>query len=85
MKTKVTILGESHEDVTPKKKIEFIKFLDLDIKVKDIGKSQYPFSWDNIVLLNEDYTNCGLDLMYAYDNDGIGRILVLGHFNDGVV
>lgn len=86
MKTKVTILGGSHEDVTPKEKIQFVKFLDLDLKFEDIEEHrQYPFNLDNIVLLYKDFTIDGLDLMYAYSNDGLCKLLVLGHFNDGVV
>lgn len=82
--TKVTILGKSQGE-EPKKKIEFIKYFDIYLSPRKIEDTQKPDKWDNIVLLCKNHTNDGLDLMYAYDNNGFGRLLVLGHFNDGVV
>lgn len=82
--TKVTILGKSQGE-DPKKKIEFIKYLDCELTFERTQKNQNPDEWDNVVLLCKKYTYDGLDLMYAYDNDGYRRLLVLGHFNDGVV
>lgn len=82
--TKVTILGQSRKDVKPKKKIEFVQYLDCDLKFELIEEMQEPKNWDNIILLEKSYTFNGLDLMYAF-NENFARILVLGHFNDGEV
>jgi len=79
--TKVTILGQSHEDVKPKKKIEFVKLLAVDGDWVEDNNT----SWTNITLICLDYTLDGLDLMYAYDKDSNDGVLYLGHFNDGEV
>lgn len=82
--TKVTILGQSHEDEKPKRKIEFVKYL-ASSGLK--GSESNPSDYDNIELVARNYTK-GLDLMYAYyegGRDTPSAILYLGHFNDGVV
>lgn len=82
--TKVTILGEEPQE-TKKKPIEFIRLLE---DGGDFNKN--PEGWQNILLLEKNYKN-NMDLMYVYDNgmgsDGSRKhsVLVLGHFNDGVV
>lgn len=84
--TKVTILGQSHEDVKPKKKIELIGVTNGDGHVRYAGDN----SWDNIVLVRKNYED-GLDLMLCFDDtfkDGNPfkyRALMVGHFNDGEV
>lgn len=82
--TRVTILGKSQVE-EPKKRIEFVKYLDVCFDIQDIHYSQIPDKWDNVVLLCKNYKDSGLDLMYAYNNNDAGRLLVVGHFNDGVV
>lgn len=78
--TKVTILGG--EQKKELKKIEFKKALE---RCSNFKKSiSEPEEWDNIILLEKNYTEDNLDLMYAYDNKKDG-CLYLGHFNDGVV
>mgnify|MGYP003548085824 FL=1 len=85
MKTKVTILGQ--EPIEGKKKIEFVEFICRSTgKIFDyIDDFRKPCNMDNIILLKKNYTNCGLDLMYAYEDHGNRCVAVLGPFNDGVV
>ena len=84
MKTKVVILGESYDDVKPKKNIEFVKYLNRDINIYDELHNK-PNDYKTIVLLAKEYGN-GLDLMYAIADDKYNDgVLFLGHFNDGVV
>ncbi len=87
MKTKVTILGQSHEDVKPKKKIEFVKYLSSYSEeiVTYSSLAEKPCDIDNIILLKKGYTDSGLDLMYAWNNKDEECALILGHFNDGEV
>jgi hypothetical protein len=80
--TNVIIIGEQ----TKKKElkpIEFILFLHIDKGVCEASKNAKSFK--NIELICREYTNQGLDLMFAYNNDRNEGILYLGHFNDGVV
>lgn len=84
MGTKVTILGQTHEDVKPKRKIEFVKYLTSSGLVKC---QSIPSDYDNIELVARNYTE-GFDLMYAYGEgrrDTRSATLYLGHFNDGEV
>lgn len=81
--TKVTILGESHEDVKPKKKIEFVKSM-VDGEICDVPAEMY----DYIELICRNFKNSKLDLMFCYHEDCRNHEsngLFLGHFNDGVV
>lgn len=80
--TKVTILRDSKVE-EPKKKIEFISYLDVDGTFQPSYTE--PHEWDNVTLLGKDYTTEGADLMFAYDNSKSGGGLYLGYFNDGVV
>lgn len=79
--TKVIILGESHEDVKPKKKIEFVRALSTR---GECNTSSEPNEADEIVLLCRKYDYTDYDLMLATWDNG-NKYLYLGHFNDGVV
>jgi len=80
--TKVSVFGKEAEEEKKKKPIEFVKYL-ID---EEILKSIFtPSNYENVVLLEENYTCSGLDLMWAYDNIPNNGILHLGHWNDGVV
>jgi hypothetical protein len=81
MATKVTILGSSSKE-SPKKPIEFVKFLSGIEKIVKFDST--PNSFNNIELICLKY-NAIFDLMYAYGDDRNDGLLILGHFNDGVV
>lgn len=88
MKTKVTILGQA-EAVKPElKKIEFVKYLDKELDIKNVITIK-PSDCDNIELISSDYKGTGFDLMFAY-NDGFrngnyNNCIFIGHFNDGII
>lgn len=98
MKTKVTILGEQPTKTEPKK-IKFIKWIDESGNLHNEGMSTQASGWNNVELVCRNYRDGGFDLMFCYDGDirngckneqepgftGYTQILVLGHFNDGVV
>jgi hypothetical protein len=45
-----------------------------------------PKDFDFIELICKQYTDDGLDVMFAYDKgDRVNGIIFYGHFNDGVV
>lgn len=86
--TKVIILGEQKENKV-KEPIEFIAFLGSDCVLDyECSNSQKPVKWKNIELISRNYTDDGLDLMFAYDDTRDGSdipTIFLGKFNDGVV
>jgi hypothetical protein len=79
--TKVIIIGEQPEK-KELKPIEFVKFLDTELKVH-FGCAD-PNQWKNIELICKKYSN-DYDLMFAYDEYRSVGVLYLGHFNDGIV
>lgn len=86
MKTKCIVLGE--RKLQPKKKnpIQFLRFLNVSGRMQT-NLDYVPSTYNNIELISSNYTETGLDLMFAYDDDrnAPSAILVLGHWNDGVV
>lgn len=85
--TKVIILGEQKEK-TNKKPIEFVSFLNDKMELVIATKYRSPNKYKNIELISRKYSDDGLDLMFAYDddrNDEHSATLFVGHFNDGVV
>lgn len=80
--TKVIILGEPKKK-KPKKKIEFVKFIDCDGET--LPAKSPPSKFKHIELVCTNYKFGKFDLMYAYNDDRNDGILYLGHFNDGVV
>lgn len=88
MKTKVTILGESHEDVTPKKKIEFVGGLGGDGKISIRVGFETPIEYKEVILLDLNYLEIdgvSYDLFYCIHSNKFMSCLKYGHFNDGVV
>lgn len=81
--TKVTILGQSHEDVKPKKKIEFKHLLTNRMAIEPTD--QEPANAIEVILIQKSYTRSGLDLMFAKYEDEDSNCIFLGHFNDGEV
>lgn len=89
--TKVTILGEETQRKNSKKKTKKIKFkkaLTNDLNIENFKPHNYkPNEYKNIELIASKIYN-GFDLMYCYNDDRncseVG-VIVLGHFNDGVV
>jgi len=87
MATKVIVLGKE-EKQTKKNPIVFVSYLGDDQTIESSGSAQKPANWDNIELVSKNYTQGGLDLMFAYDddrNDAEIATLFFGHFNDGIV
>ena len=83
--TKVIILGTPQDENKPKKKIEFTHYLDSSGFMQK-GFCNDPKSFNHIELICKNYTQEGLDLMYAYREDRqTFKCLYLGHFNDGIV
>lgn len=86
MKTKVTVLGQTQEKKKELKKIEFCKWILEDGEWQSMEKNaNKPYSWTNICLLFTDWRGSDYDLMIAYDEGKKNGMLVLGHFNDGIV
>ena len=79
--TKVVILGQIPEEEKPKKKIEFVKYLDNNLNICSASKE--VDHWENIELIAKNYNE--YDLMFAYNSDRNYGTLYLGYFNDGVV
>lgn len=87
--TKVTILGEAQGAELEKKKIEFVKVLKASGEFETPNKIDAPDNWEHLTLLEKNYTNSNLDLMFCRssidDKDPSNTGPYLGHFNDGVV
>ena len=83
--TKVIILGQEPKEEKKLKPIYFQQFLKRSIDNGFCRECSDPKEWDNIELISLNYTEDGLDLMYAYDKRRNEGYLYLGHFNDGVV
>lgn len=86
--TKVTILEQSHEDVKPKKKIEFVKYINDSFTAftDDAIDLAEPKDWGYIDLICKNPQDCKYDVMFVTDyEDRRTGYLVLGHFNDGEV
>ena len=85
--TKTIILGEQ-KDKAIKKPIEFfthIHVVDSDnVSVENVAT--LPCKWNYIELICKEYAP-NFDLMFAYDDadDRGNGILIIGHWNDGVV
>lgn len=82
--TKVSVFGEQPIEKKELKKIELIRYLDKSLffaTVKEIKASEF----DNALLLESDYCNSGLDLIFVFDDEKGEETLFLGHWNDGVV
>lgn len=79
--TKVIIIGQQ-EPTQEKKPIEFVKAI---CEGRLITNYISPRIWGNIELVCRNYSNSGMDLMFAYDHTRNDGCLYLGHFNDGVV
>ncbi len=81
--TQVIVLGEI-ESKKSKKKIEFNYFCGGDMQPEN--ECMKPNGWAYIELICKDYTDEGLDLMYAYDDPKTRTgALYIGKFNDGIV
>ena len=80
IQTIVTIIGEGvvNKQLKP---IEFHTYLSYNGLILCTSK---PKDWRHVELIAFGYTD-NLDLMFAYDNDRVEGICVLGKFNDGVV
>jgi hypothetical protein len=76
-------LAELEQKVKPKKKIEFVKFLNTRSFII-INAVNNPETFKHITLLhkgiNEEY-----DLMKAWVGDESCTLIFLGHYNDGIV
>jgi len=82
MSTKCIVLGQEKKE-KELKKIEFVKHLNEGSKFE---MSYFkPNAWENIELISCSYTEEGMDLIFAYDEDRNRGSLYLGHWNDGVV
>lgn len=81
--TIVKILGQEPQE-KELKKIKFVKYLDHEFQVNEEGIGS-PKSKAEIILLQKNYYDSGLDLMIASLEIGKDYCLYLGHFNDGVV
>jgi len=87
--TKVTVLGITN-NIKPRKKIQFVKILTNDSEFEDSGNLK-PSQYEYIELIAKDYSfiygQYRVDLMFCFNHhDARGEgILVLGHFNDGIV
>ena len=80
--TKTSIFGQSEVKQEEKKPIEFVKYL--SISKEKFGEAvRKPNIWENVILLEKDYT-CNFDLMWAYDSNPNCGCLYLGHWNDGI-
>lgn len=82
--TKVTVLNVDSHDKKELKKIEFVKWATEFGEWADNKNCAQPYQWENIVLILRKWRDSNMDLMIAYDTNRNG-ILVLGHFNDGIV
>jgi hypothetical protein len=80
--TKVIILGEQPES-KELKPIEFVKSLNMDNDF--IQAVSIPYLHDNIELICRNYNHDKQDLMFAFNEHRNEGVLILGHFNDGVV
>ena len=79
--TKVSVFGQQPTETKELKKIEFVKAL---INENEWDTPCSPGDWDNIMLLEKDYTYSGLDLIMAWDCIS-DKTIYLGHWNDGIV
>jgi hypothetical protein len=80
--TNVIIIGEQPEK-KELKPIQFVKYMNFELKIN--SDPSEPKLWKNIELICRNYSSQPFDLMFAYDDNRIGGVLYLGHFNDGVV
>lgn len=82
--TKVIVLGQSINENKELKPIEFSDVIENDYRISVIKSLPSDFKFIELICLN--YSK-GFDLMFAYNNPNErGRgVLVIGHFNDGVV
>lgn len=79
--TKVTIIGEA-KPIEKKKPIEFVKCITTE---GTYGVGMQPHTFDIIELISRKYCN-KYDVMYARSQEErIGGVYYLGHFNDGIV
>lgn len=81
--TKVSIFGQTEQDVKKLNPIKFVKELTPNEKFEDT-ESQ-PKEWDNLMLLEKKYTSSEMDLIWAYDENPNYGCFYLGYWNDGVV
>lgn len=80
--TKVIILGEEPKE--KKKKIEFVKALDKDLTWFDPESQGHLYK--NVELISKANSHIqGYDVMFAYDDYRCNGVVILGHFNDGIV
>ncbi len=83
--TKVRILGQEPEEKKDLKPIVFVKEI-YERGEWDKNCSFKPDGWKNIDLICFNWRGSEMDLMLAYDdNPSNNGVIVLGHFNDGVV
>mgnify|MGYP006345766805 CR=1 FL=1 len=75
LKERIATLEETFR---PKKKIEFVKYLNSNMVVESDPSS--PESWVNIKVL---CSYNGYDIMKAWKDDETDAHIYLGHFNDG--
>jgi hypothetical protein len=84
METKCIVIGEERKN-NKKKSIEFLKTLNLNLEFTKSPAESSDYLFIELICLNYDDKNA--DLMFAY-NDLKNRssgILVIGHWNDGIV
>lgn len=86
--TKVNILVEGSPETKKLKPIEFVKFCLESGRWESCtdGNHAKPCDWECIYLIAKNWRATRLDLMICSDSkDMHNGMLVLGHFNDGVV
>ena len=82
--TKVIVLNEIQEVKQESKEIDFVFELNSNKEFGEIDDDT-PSHWDKVMLLEKNYRNDGLDLIWAYPFGRKGGCLYLGNWNDGVV
>lgn len=75
------LLNRKQEEAPKLNPIEFVKGLYANGSFHD--RIDTLSEWDFILLIERNYTLDGYDLIWA-TRDGVGGVLWLGHWNDGV-